>query len=73
MGRLNRGDLAYPLELTLLRPFGQRSGIIVGAIRDGKIEEVVANPGRDFVHETFRIDNTKGDLDGGGRPRSRTA
>ena len=66
MGRLNRGDLAYPLELTPPRPFGQRGGIIVGAICGGEIEEVVANPGREFVHETFRIGNTKGDWDGGG-------
>ena len=55
MSRLNRDNFTHLLELTLFQLFSRRNSVVVGAIRGGEICEVVANPGCDLVHETFRI------------------
>lgn len=73
MRRLDRDILAYLLELTPLKFFGFRSIIVARAIRDGEIRKVVANPGGDLVHETFRIDKGRRSEVDCGNPRSRTA
>ena len=73
--QLSRNSFAHPLELTLLQLFGLRGSIVVRAVRSGKVYvyEVVANPGCDFVYETFRIDKGGCSEAECGKPRSRTA
>jgi hypothetical protein len=56
VGQLKWGSLVYPLELTPPQFFGWRSGVVAGAIRSREVFEVVADPGRDLVHESSRID-----------------
>ena len=46
----------YLLDLTLPQLFHRRSGEVVGTIGSREICEVVSNPGRNFVHESLRID-----------------
>jgi len=65
-GQPNGESLARLLELTLPQFFHWRSGAVVGTVCGRKVCEVVANPGRDFVHGES---NEAGD----GKPRSRIA
>ena len=73
MHRLDRDVLAYLLELTPLDFCSLRNIIVARAIRGGKIYKIVANPGGDLVHETFRIGKGGWGKADCGNPRSRTA
>jgi hypothetical protein len=48
--------LAHLPELTLLQFWGRRNVFKVGAMRSREVQEVVFNPGSDFVHEYYPID-----------------
>jgi hypothetical protein len=54
--RRNQEGLAHLPELTLLHFWGRRNGVEVGAMRSREAQEVVFNPGSDFVHESYPID-----------------
>jgi hypothetical protein len=73
VGQLNQESLAYLLELTLLRFCNWRNGVEAGTMCSREIYEVVANPGLDFVHESFRIGKGGCSEAGDGKARSRIA
>ena len=63
----------YLLELTLLGFCSSRGSLVARAISSGKTHKIVANPGGDLVHETFRIGRGGWGEADCGNPRSRTA